>query len=100
MRGVQIMIYFGIGLAVGILLTWVKLNWENWRDDWLQSRDEIWKDSERNTINQIVCRVHPDGADAIQAFWDWWREQKPGAWFGPHRACGVWLRKEIGDLGL
>lgn len=59
-----------------------------------EKEERLWDEAERNTIDEIVCRVHPDGADAIEKFWAWWRSVQSG-WLGPHRACGAWLRQEL-----
>lgn len=56
--------------------------------------DELWQEAERNTIQEIVCRVHPDGADAIPEFWKWYEGEKSN-WFGAHRACGAWLYRQL-----
>ena len=57
---------------------------------------ELWDECERNTIDEIVARVHPRGGDAVPEFWAWW-EQHKGDWLGPHRAAGAWLREQRAD---
>lgn len=58
----------------------------------------LWEQAEWNTIREILCRAHPAGADAIDAFVAWWENDKK-QWLGPHRACGAWLAGELRRLG-
>lgn len=67
------------------------------RDDgtpYNETEASVWDAAELNTIDAIICRVHPDGADAISAFWAWFEPQR-GKWIGPHRAAGAWLCEEL-----
>lgn len=61
---------------------------------WQKRVAKMWDDAEWNTIREIICRVHPDGAEAIFEFQEWWEKNKDG-WLGPHRACGAWLRMAV-----
>jgi len=56
-----------------------------------------WNEAERNTINEIICRVYTGDGESIQEFWTWWAEQPVGAWFGPHRAAGAWLSQKLAE---
>ena len=48
---------------------------------------------EWNTILQIFCRVHPDGADCMDAFREWPDREK--GFFNNARAAGAWLYGEM-----
>ena len=77
--------------------SWVGRNVERHYEMGLETHKEIWDSASWNAILGIVCRVHPDGADAMDGFIHHWRENKAG-WFGPHRAAGAWLHGELRRL--
>lgn len=47
-----------------------------------------------NAIREVLCRVHPKGAEAIFNFQEWFEIHKK-EWISPWRACGTWLRKQL-----
>lgn len=63
-----------------------------------EGESAFWDRAEWNTIREINCRVHPDGAEAMDVFLVWWEANKKG-WLGPHRAYGAWLADELRRLG-
>lgn len=63
-----------------------------------EGESAFWDHAEWNTIREINCRVHPDGAEAMDVFLAWWEANKKG-WLGPHRAYGAWLAGELRRLG-
>ena len=79
------------------VVSWLSYRWYLVRRRaWMlvQSYESVWDDAERNTIDEIICRVHPDGGDAIHAFWEWY-EPQASKWIGPHRAAGAWLAMAV-----
>ena len=55
---------------------------------------------EWNTMLQVVCRVHPEGADGFYAFQQWWsKPENQAGWLSAPRACGWWLRSELEKNG-